>query len=46
LENLKRPLGRLGVDVKIILKRILNKYGVNLWTRYTWFRMGCRGGLL
>jgi hypothetical protein len=36
LENLK---GRdLGMDGKIVIKLILKKYGVRLWTIFTWIR--------
>jgi hypothetical protein len=32
--------GDLGLDVRIILKWILEKYGVRAWTESKWLRMG------
>ena len=48
LENLKERiyLEDLGVDVPIILKCFLNKYGARAWTELTWLRTGTSGGLL
>jgi hypothetical protein len=41
LENLKgRGLGELGIDGKIILKWILKKWGMMLWTVLNWLRLG------
>jgi hypothetical protein len=41
LENLKGRdhLGDLGVDGKIILKRILGKQDVRMWTAFIWLKM-------
>jgi hypothetical protein len=36
----------LGTDGNIILEWILGKSGGKLWTRYTWLRVGTRGGPL
>jgi hypothetical protein len=36
----KRPLGR------IILKYILNKFGVRVWTGFDWLRIGSNSKLL
>jgi hypothetical protein len=43
-DNLKArdPLGNLGVDGRIILKRILKKQGVRIRTGFMWFRTGYR----
>jgi hypothetical protein len=39
----KRPLGDPGVDGRIILKRILRKWNVGVWTGLSWLRIetGC-----
>jgi hypothetical protein len=42
----KGLLGRLGTDGRIILKWILQKQGVNLWTEFNWLRTGTTGRLL
>jgi len=34
------------VDGRIILKEILQKYGVILWAGFIWLRIGTGGGLL
>ena len=39
----KRPPGRLGVDVRIILSWIFRKWDVGLWTGSSWFRIVTRG---
>jgi hypothetical protein len=36
----------LGIDERIILKWILGKYGLGVWTGFIWLRMGIGGGLL
>jgi hypothetical protein len=36
----KRPLGRLGVDGRIILRWIFRKWDVGAWTGSTWLRIG------
>jgi hypothetical protein len=36
----------LGVDWKIILERILGKYGLNLWTGFIRLSLGISGGFL
>jgi hypothetical protein len=40
-----RPLGRPGVDVRIILKWIFKKWDVT-WIGSMWLRIGASGGLL
>jgi hypothetical protein len=47
-ENLKRRdvLRDLGVDMRIIFKRILKKSGFWIWTGFIWTRTGSSGGLL
>ena len=42
----KRPLGRLSVDGKIILRWIFRKWDVGLWTGSSWLRIGTGGGHL
>jgi hypothetical protein len=48
LENMKERdhLEDLLVDGSIILKSILNKQGVRVWTGLIWFRIGTDGGHL
>jgi hypothetical protein len=49
LENLKgrdQSEDTGGVDRKIILTRILEKYDAKVWTEFTWLMIGTRGGLL
>jgi hypothetical protein len=36
----------LGAYRRIILKRILKKYIVRVWTSFTWLKIGTRGGFL
>jgi hypothetical protein len=36
----------VGVDGRIILKWIWEKYGENMWTGFIWLRRGTSGGLL
>jgi hypothetical protein len=36
----------VGVDEKIILEWILEKYGGKFWTGFIWFRVGISGGHL
>jgi hypothetical protein len=40
----KRPLGRPGVDWRIILTWIFRKWKVGVWTGSSWFRIGKGGG--
>jgi hypothetical protein len=42
----KRPLGRLGVDGRIVLKLFLNKSFGRAWTGLIWPRIGAGDGLL
>jgi hypothetical protein len=35
-----------GVDGKIILKWVLRKYGMRLWSGFMWLRTRSNGGLL
>jgi hypothetical protein len=42
----KRPLGRPGVDGRIILSWIFRKWKVGVWKGSSWFRIGTGGGLL
>jgi hypothetical protein len=44
--NGRHHLGDISVDGRIILKRILNKYGVMMWTGFIWLRTGSSGELL
>jgi len=39
-------LGDLGVDGRIILRWILRKWDVGVWTGSSWLRVGTGGGLL
>jgi hypothetical protein len=39
-------LGKIGVDGRIILKWILEKYAGKLWTGFFWLRIGSSNGLL
>jgi hypothetical protein len=41
----RRPLGRTGVDGRIILKWIFRKWN-GAWTGLSWLRIGAVGGLL
>jgi hypothetical protein len=47
-ENLevRNCLGNLGIDGRIILKWILSKQGVMVWTGFTWLRIGSSGEFL
>jgi hypothetical protein len=36
----------VGVDGRIILKVTLKKWGVKIWTEFTWLRIETNGGLL
>jgi len=42
----KRPLGRPGIDGKIILRLIFWKWDWGAWTRLIWLRIGTSGGHL
>jgi hypothetical protein len=42
----KRPLRDPGVDERIILRWILRKYDVGLWTGLGWLRIETGGGHL
>jgi len=42
----KRPLGRPGVDGRIILRWIFRKWDVGVWSRSSWLRIGTGRGLL
>jgi hypothetical protein len=42
----KRPLGRSGIDGRVILKMILKTWDAEPWTELTWLRTGTGGGLL
>jgi hypothetical protein len=48
LENLKGRdcLEDPGIDGKIVLKYILNKYSVRMWTGFIWLKIGTSGGVL
>jgi hypothetical protein len=39
-------LADLGIDEKILLKGILEKYGARLSTKFTWFKILYNGGIL
>jgi len=41
-----RPLGRPGVDGRIILIWIFRKWDVGVWTGSSWLRIGTGGGHL
>jgi hypothetical protein len=36
----------LGIDGRIIVERILWKFGGKVWTGFIWLRLGTSGGLL
>jgi hypothetical protein len=40
----KRPLGRPGVDGRIILRWIFRKWDVGIWTGSSWLRIGTGRG--
>jgi hypothetical protein len=42
----KRPLGRPGVDGRIILRWFFRKWDVGVWTGSSWLRIGTFGGHL
>jgi hypothetical protein len=42
----KRPLGRPTCRLGILLKWMLNTYGMSVWTGYKRFRVDSSGGLL
>jgi hypothetical protein len=39
-----RPLGNLGVDDRMILKRVLNEKDIRMCTELIWLRIGTSGG--
>jgi hypothetical protein len=39
-------LGGIGVDKRIILKCIFNKYGLKVYSGFKWLRIGSNGRLL
>jgi hypothetical protein len=39
-------LENIGLEGKIILERILGKYGGKVWTGCIWLRIGNSGGML
>ena len=41
----KRPLGRPGVDGRLILRWIFRKWDVEVWTGSSWLRIGTGGDL-
>jgi hypothetical protein len=41
-----RPLGRLNVYERILLKCILKKQGVRMWNGFIWLRTDTSGGML
>jgi hypothetical protein len=41
-----RPVGRTGVDERIILRRIFRKWDVRVWTGLSWIRIETVGGHL
>jgi len=42
----KRPLGRPGVDGRVILRWIFRKWDVVVWNGSSWLRIGTGGGRL
>jgi hypothetical protein len=48
VENLKGRgyLENLHIDGRILLKLILQKYGVRVWTGFIWLRIGTGDGIL
>jgi hypothetical protein len=42
----KRPLRRLSIDGRIVLKWILGKQGWKLWIGFIWHKTGTSGSLL
>jgi len=42
----KRPVGRVNVSGRIILKGIPKKCNGRAWTEFIWFKIWIRGGLL
>jgi hypothetical protein len=42
----KRPLGRQGIDGRIILRQIFRKGDVGIWTGLNWLRIETGGGHL
>jgi hypothetical protein len=43
--NGRNRFEELGAHGRIILKRALKKYGVRVYTGFTWLRTGCDNGL-
>jgi hypothetical protein len=42
----RKHLEDLGVDGRIILRCVLKKKGVRVWTGFIWLKIGISGGLL
>jgi hypothetical protein len=42
----KYLFGDVGIDGKIVLKWILKKQVVRMWTGLSWLRIGCSSGLV
>ena len=40
----ERPLGRPRLGGRIVLRWIFRKWGVEVWTRLSWLRIGAHGG--
>jgi len=42
----KRPLGRPGVDGRILLRLLFRKWDLGVWTELSWLSIGTGGGHL